>query len=277
MCRLMTGVRVFGHGRSTAAVVVAFCVAAGPARAQVTCGATVGPRGTTTLTADLGPCDGGDVALFVDSATLDLGGHTVSCADTDGDGTVPDGIGLVGRKARLQNGTVVGCRFGVVLAEKGKHRVEGITATGNAQDGIFVVEGSTKNKVTGNNSSSNLDEGIQVEGDKNTVTGNTATGNGDDGINVVGADKNKLSGNTASGNGEEGFDIVGTKNTLKDNTANGNSTRGIDVDGTKNKITGNTANGNVGGDAIDAAGTAGCRQNKWRRNTFGTSSPSCIQ
>jgi parallel beta-helix repeat protein len=274
----MTGVCVIRHGRPTAALVVALCLAAAPAHAQVVCGATVGPGGTTTLTADLGPCDGGNVAVFVDSATLDLAGHTVSCADTDGDGRVPDGVGLVNRRARVRNGIVLGCRFGVVAAGDGKHRVEGITATGNAQDGIFVIEGSKKNKVSGNNTSGNLDEGIQIEGDKNTVTGNTATGNGDDGINVVGGDKNKLSGNTASGNGEEGFDIVGTKNTLRDNTATGNGTRGIDVDGTKNKITGNTASGNIGGpDAIDVAGPSGCRRNKWRGNTFGTRFPDCLK
>jgi hypothetical protein len=93
-------------------------------RAQVACGASLAPGTTTTLTADLGPCDGTPAAIVVESATLDLGGHTVSCADTDGDGELPDGIVLLGKKAEVRNSTVVGCYDGVVLAGAGKHRVE---------------------------------------------------------------------------------------------------------------------------------------------------------
>lgn len=255
-----------------AATAALMSLAAPCAVAQVACGGSLGPRGTTTLTSDVGPCDGVAAAITVDSATLDLGGRTVTCADGNGDGDVPDGIVLLGKKARLRNGTVVGCRFGVALLGTGKHRVEGVTSRGNVQDGINVV--SSKNKVSGNTTPDN-DDGIQVDGDKNKLTSNVANDNREDGIDILNADKNKLTGNTASGNADEGFEITGTKNKLTANTAIGNFSNGIDVDGVKNRIIRNTATGTINGpDIID---TAPCGSNVWRRNTFGTRAPSCIQ
>src|SRR5690242_7093034 len=66
--------------------------------AQVSCGDTIPKGRTVTFTADL-ECDGVEEALLVDSATLDLGGHTVSCVDTNGNGRLPNGIVLLGKKA----------------------------------------------------------------------------------------------------------------------------------------------------------------------------------
>jgi parallel beta-helix repeat protein len=258
--------------------VAAASLAASRAAAQLACGATVAPRTSATLSGDVGPCDGVAAAITVDSATLDLGGRTVTCSDGDGDGDIPPGIVLLGKKARVGNGRVVGCRFGVVAAGTGKHRVEGVTATSSVRDGILVQ--SNKNTLSGNNTSGNGDEGIEVDGDKNKLTGNTAANNAGDGINVVTGNKNKLTGNTVSGNGDEGFEIIGSRNKLKGNTATGNATQGIDIDsdGAKNQIIGNTATGNVGGpDIIDSNGSAGCRKNKWRGNTFGTRSPDCLK
>src|SRR5690242_3367423 len=86
------------------------------AGAQVTCGHTIGNGQTVTLTDDI-TCDspaaaeeiGIGIALTVDGGTLDLGGHTVTCADTDGDGRIPFGIVLKGTNSTLVNGTVSGC------------------------------------------------------------------------------------------------------------------------------------------------------------------------
>jgi hypothetical protein len=100
---------------------LSLALTAGTAAAQVACGDTVGPGATATLTADVGPCDGMNTAIIVDSATLDLGGHTVSCADGNADADVPYGVVLIGKKAAVRNGTFGLLARRVVAAGSGKH------------------------------------------------------------------------------------------------------------------------------------------------------------
>jgi parallel beta-helix repeat protein len=226
----------------------------GETSAQIDCGGVVGPKQTVTLTGNVGPCDGGSVALTVDAGTLDLGGFSLICDDTDENGAVPDGIALTGKKARLRNGSVVGCDTGVLVLGDGKATVEGVTASNSVNDGIGV--GSDKNKITGNN----------------------ASGNGEDGIDLISsADKNKVTGNTFSSNGDEGIDVSGSKNKLIGNTANANGSDGIDAGPStrKNKIVGNTVTGNGGADLQSSGGP--CKANVWKKNTFQTSSDSCLK
>jgi parallel beta-helix repeat protein len=184
------------------------------ARAQVGCGDTVGPGQTATLTGDVGPCDDVGAAITVDGGTLDLGGFTVSCADTDGDNALPVGIQVEGTKAQVRNGTVTGCYNGVRVDGSGKAVVTGVNASQNATDGVQIR--SDKNKVTATTATGNADEGFDVLGSKNKVIGNTATGNGSDGIDVgSSARKNKVIRNVSTGN--DGADLQASGASCKAN------------------------------------------------------------
>jgi parallel beta-helix repeat protein len=247
---------------------------AAPAAAQVACGDTVGPGGTVTLTADVGPCDGMNTAIIVDSATLDLGGHTLSCTDGNADDDVPYGIVLIGKKAAVRNGTVTGCWHGVVAAGSGKHTVEDVTVTASYQDGVYVPEDSAKNRLSRITAVANLDDGFEIRGAKNAVSSSMAQDNGEDGIDLVDGIANKVTANTSSGNADDGVDVGGVRNKVQGNTVAGNGGVGITVHGARNRIVGNTVTGSGAG--VDVLSADGCGSNKWRGNTYGTSAPDCV-
>jgi parallel beta-helix repeat protein len=253
---------------------LAIAVAA-DARAQVNCGDTISKGQTVTLTGDVGPCDDNseDALIVVDSGVLDLGGHTVTCADANADTELPLGIVLTGKKAQLRNGTVVGCRTNVFFGGSGKHRVEGVTARGAARYGFYFDDGSPKNQVLGNVADANGDDGFQIQSDKNKIENNTSQNGQDDGIDVTQGIKNKITGNTATGNSNSGIEATGSKNKIVGNTATNNGSYGIGVGEKKNKVIGNTATNNG---LVDIYGTAPCEQNKFKDNTFG-SGASCVK
>jgi parallel beta-helix repeat protein len=255
-----------------AVALYAFLGNVSPAAAQAVCEGYVGPGETLVLTADLGPCDGEYEALLVESGTLDLGGHTVSCADTNGDGTLPYGIVLVGKKAQLRNGKVVGCYHNVVLEDQGRHTVENVTAEGAAYDGFQLR--TPRNKFDGNTALGNGDDGIQVSSLKNKVSGCLAEGNGEDGIDVVDAAQNKLIGNQAVGNLDDGIDVGGNRNKVVSNESSANGDSGIRVGGERNRILGNTATGNANADIL---ASEPCTANRFRDNVYGSAAPSCVQ
>jgi hypothetical protein len=187
---------------------------ASDAGAQLGCGGVVGPGQQVTLTGNLGPCDDVPQVVTVNGGRLDLGGFTISCADTDGDNALPTAVELDGKKSRLTNGTVTGCYNGVTVAGSGKHTVQGVTATGNANDGMQVQ--SNGNKIVGNTAAANGDEGFEVLGNKNKLVRNVSTGNDSDGIDVDSdARGNKIQQNQATGNG--GSDLQNSDGSCKGN------------------------------------------------------------
>ncbi len=264
------------HTRRRLALTLGLLAATLPthASAQVACGETIAKGSTVVLTADLGPCDGVEQALTVDSATLDLGGHTVSCADTNGNERLPNGIVLIGKKATIRNGTVVGCLDNVVLAGKGKHVAEGLTvrdAPGN-YDGIYVPEGSSRNRISNNTVTGNGNDGLDIRGHKNSITGNVVTANGEDGIDIIEVNGNAITGNTVSDNADEGIDVEGKANKVTANTVSNNSGYGIAIVGKRNKTIGNTVTGS--GTGADIAGPV-CKGNVWKDNVVGATS-DCV-
>jgi parallel beta-helix repeat protein len=265
------GRKLVGPARALA-LGLALAAGVADAGAQVACGDLVAPGTTVTLGADLGPCDGVAAAIVVESATLDLGGRTVTCADADGDGELPDGIVLLGKKARVRNGTVVGCFDNVVLAGAGRHAVEGVTAAGARWDGIYVLTDAAKNRITGSTVVGNGDDGVKLYSARNTLRGNLAQDNAEDGFDVIEANGNKLLGNTTAGNGDDGIDVNGVGNKVAGNTVRDNGGYGIAIVGKRNKIVGNTASGS--GTGQDIAG-ADCSANVWRKNVW--SGPSACQ
>lgn len=259
---------------TTTRLVLGLCLLAAPAvaGAQVACGDTIAKGSTVVLTADL-ECDGVEEALLVDSATLDLGGRTVSCADTNGNGRLPNGIVLLGKKAALRNGRVVGCLDNVILAGKGKHVVENVTSQDapGGYDGIYVVEGSSRNQILNNTVTGNTNDGMNVRGHKNLIAGNVVTGNGEDGIDLIDVKGNKIQDNVAADNLDEGIEVDGKANTISGNTVDGNASFGIFVAGKRNKTLANDVRGSGAGP--DISGT--CKGNVWKDNVVGVTS-ECV-
>ena len=242
------------------------------------CGGTIGSGETVTLTADVGPCDGVESAIIIDSAILDLGGYTVICADTNQDGEVSYGLDIRGRGAQVRNGTVIGC-FDNVYVAGSKQTVENITSQAATNYGFYVASTSSKNRIANNTSTGSADDGFQVRGKKQTVESNVATNNGDDGLDGDGGEtsrlfsKSKFTSNTATANVDNGIEVTGTRNRISGNTATGNGGIGIGVGDRKNKVFGNTATGNGG---TDIFGVEPCKANKFKDNTFGTGS-DCVK
>lgn len=224
--------------------------------AAQSCGDTLGPGGQFQLTADIGPCDDdAGPALTVNSAVLDLNGFTITCADTDMDLALPNGIEAIGAKTIIINGTVTGCDRGVVLAGTGKHRVGLLEVTASEREGFRVD--SDKNILALNSAGGNGSNGFQVDGDGNTLFQNVADDSGDfDGIEVNG-ERNKLLVNACTNN-FNGFDIHGARTTMVSNLA-GNNHSGFSVLGPDSKLVKNSALANIEYGFHLAAGTGGLK------------------
>jgi parallel beta-helix repeat protein len=260
--------------RTGLALGLGLCLLGAPdfADAQVACGDTIPKGATVTLTADL-ECDGVEEAILVDSATLDLGGHTVSCADTNGNGRLPNGIVLLGKKAALRNGTVAGCLDNVVLAGKGKHVAENLTIRDapGGYDGVYVPEGSSRNRIASNTVTGNSDDGMDVRGHKNVIADNVVTSNGEDGIDLIDVKGNRVENNVAANNADEGIEVAGKANTVSGNTVNDNAEFGIQVVGKRNKTLNNDVSGSGAGPDI----TGTCKGNVWKDNIVAVTS-DCV-
>ena len=153
------------------------------AQAQVACGAVLGPGGSTTLQANVGPCDGTAPALTLNGHNLRMNNFAVFCQDLNDDHVLPTGIVMAGRAAEVRQGTVTGCKNGVTVSGMGGHKVGDMTVTDNKRDGILV------------------------DSDNNLLRNITANGNGINGIhiNILGQN-NRVYDSTALGN--QGTDLV---------------------------------------------------------------------
>src|SRR5262245_47138880 len=81
--------------------------------AAVQCGQPIGPNQTVTLQADL-VCDDNTGGLTVTGpATVNLNGHTIRCVDTNQDGVAPNGLFILGQEAKVRDGIVDSCSYGV--------------------------------------------------------------------------------------------------------------------------------------------------------------------
>ena len=279
------------------------------AQAQLACGGTVAGRTTVVLQADIGPCDDNAGPIRVHGpATLDLNGHTITCADLDGDDELPDGIVMIGKAAKVRNGRIQGCADGLALMGEGRHQVKNIISQLNTESGFDVR--SDRNKVQRSIARRNQREGFRIVKGFDIVTGNAllhniAENNQQGGFSMLFGVRNKLIANTMTDNNGSGFFVfVGIENQLKNNRVQGNN-GGIIVLGLKNRIIRNQVENNRGvgiGLAVDTAlGTPtganlvtrntalgnssadlyddqpDCGTNKWKKNKYGTVDPvACI-
>lgn len=151
-----------------------------------------------------------------------------------------------------------------------------------------------RNRIVDNDvarATSNENDGIRVEGDHvsgTTIMDNTILGNGRDGIAILGSAY--VTRNLVQGNGFHAMDhrkgdgivVHGGANVLVfENEATGNAAIGIRVGSVASRILFNTATGNG---AYPGAGAvfdlsdenAGCADNEWDSNVFGSASQACI-
>lgn len=232
---------------------LALCVAlagASTAAGQSTgCGSVVGPNQTVVLTADLVCTRLTGGITVIGPATLDLGGRLIGCA-AETDRAI--GVTLVGKRAQLRNGSVLGCKVGVEMAGEGRHRVEQVVATANVEAAFRLDSGaSTLRGSTGSGTTHGID--FVVRGDRNVLDGNTTLVAGLQpapiGFRVLG-NSNRLRDNTAANHVQSGFvvDFPFERNVLQGNTAIGNGSAGVTIDTPRTSVTGNvvTANGREG-------------------------------
>ena len=278
------------------------------------CGDTIGPGGEFFLTADLGPCTNAGPALILDSARLDMRGHTVSGNETQ------EGIRVTGVRAVLENGTVRDAVHGVILTGGfGSHVIRRVTSKSNLTNGFdvrtpdnvlrsnfakanglngFLIGDVSENLLTRNTSSGNEQHGFGVaDGDDNKLWNNVATSNGDDGYNTnAGAVFNVYVGNKAISNDGRGFDMSGSSNVLITNSATTNKGDGFEVSGDDTILGSNRALRNKLGGIVFTSGSSGndavanvasdnrqtdlrdfvdaCVSNRWEGNK-GTADPPC--
>ena len=209
-----------------------------PAAAQLTCGGTIGPGGSFTMTTNIVNCGAGTTLTVVGPVTLDLDGHRIGCA-----GGLSAGIRIEGTNAQVTTGQVLNCFVAVEVTGSGGHKVSNVFTEPNILGFGVTSDGNT---LTGNVASIAAQpdrHGFQVTGNRNklvdnsvvgrTVTGFTISGNANvlDGNSVSGAATafglsalstgNKLRSNVASpsslGQMGVGFDVAGAKHLLMDN------------------------------------------------------------
>ena len=147
------------------------------------------------------------------------------------DQQIPTGAGLVGlvncTNITVKDQILTGNSYGVLLSYSNSSVIENVTASGNADYGIYMHY-SNNNTLSGNIASS-TNEGIYLYySGSNTLKNNTADSTVYSGIYLHYSDNNTLTNNTANSNSLYGINIVSSgSNTIKDNTADNNSDYGI--------------------------------------------------
>jgi len=173
------------------------------------------------------------------------------------------GIALSGSKENLISGNAVmgNAEDGVELRNSGSNRIVGNLLHGNGGHGVELI-GSNQNSLEGNDVLGNTMGIALSDSDQNRIVGNWSASIGSDGNNshgialMNGSDSNEVLYNFASNDGD------GIR---------------VELGSTGNSLQRNTATGNGGFDLRDD--NPACDKNKWRNNTFSTSSSDsgCIK
>jgi len=243
-------------------------------------------RGATVKNGSVRGCETG-VLLAGDGRHLVRDVTIVSPADV--------GIDAASDRNRIKNAFVFSAG-GVGIDARGDGTlVASCSVSGAGSVGVRV---RARASLTGNVVAATAGEGFLVTGSRSVLVGNRAVGN-DTGFSVVG-DRGRFARNEAEGN-RTGFDLDGSAsdNVLTRNDLSDNERTGLVVIGDANRIrknrvvdngehgillfgevfdtvvAGNEVTGNDGLDLSDDA--PGCGTNRWRGNTFGTRSQSCIE
>jgi hypothetical protein len=183
-----------------ALVLATIVVLPGPAGAgagPVACGQVI--TQSTTLGADVGPCDGAGIRVGADGITLSLGGHSVLGNFDQGKGGEHVGIDLTGRTGvTVTRGRVAGFEAGVVIDGGGGNAIRNLTVEDNVGPQNLLFAG--------------LGDGIAVfTSGHNTIANNVIRRNGHfDGVAMLGAgtDHNVFENNVVQANFGAGEDLA---------------------------------------------------------------------
>jgi parallel beta-helix repeat protein len=174
----------------------------GPAAAATvqfaTCNYVITLPGTYVLAADLTCPIGDGIDVRASNVQLVLRNHTLAGGNALFGITAQDVTGL-----RIMGGTITGFQAGFHIRDTSGTRLVGVTASGNAGDGIFLLN-CMDCLVAGSRASDNGNVGINLinSGPNTRVVGSTATGNHFAGIELFGSSStgDRLAGNLATGN-----------------------------------------------------------------------------
>src|SRR5436189_5155533 len=131
-------------------------------------------------------------------------------------------------------------KYGIRLGDVTQSLVVGNTVDHNTNAGIALVDGSTRNQITGNHSFGNAKlferaaSGIRLYASpENTVTRNVSRDNEDSGIELDRSDRNVVSNNVSYRNGDHGVDVTSESSDTQvlANTIYANVTAGINIEG----------------------------------------------
>ena len=218
------------------------------AQASVGCGAVI--TASTTIASDLSCTSGDGLVITASGITVDLKGHAILGSP----GTVAAiriNPGVHG--VTVQNGTLVGFDYGVVVDSADDNRITNLRVFALEQ-GVLLAN-SENNLIDKNVVSAQYRDGIKVDGNGNRIIQNKVT-NSAFGVSVSnGSTGNVVSQNVLSGNRDFGvavFDGAGTT-AITRNTVSG-SAIGISVKGgaTMTTVAQNTVSG-AGEDGIGIA------------------------
>jgi parallel beta-helix repeat protein len=256
----------------------------------------------------LDPTDARPFGVQINSADveLDLDGHIISGPGCDPNADRPIGIAegqptQGSSRVRVANGILKKLRSGVRVIESDHSDFNKLTLVENCV-GIELIR-SSENQVSYNDISRNMLQGVVVTqqlentfANNNHITFNVIDQNGSPGKDVGqtaggvlvigsnpgGANSNVIAFNAISGNGQNGVvftsgtaaNIVVSNVIIQTSAAPGRDGAGVNVEGgsTDNFLVGNIALDNKLSDLAD--GNLNCDKNKWKDNTFRTSSPT---
>jgi parallel beta-helix repeat protein len=176
---------------------------AGPPQAVTECETWITEPGNYYLANDLVECEDVGVLILASDVTLDLKGHTISCADNGArSGGVVAGLYAPVSNVTVRNGGVTGCADGILLAG---HVDEDGTVLAWAQDSKIKKITSWDNRLYDGPGSGT---GITLWYAQNSeITHNLVYGNAIQGIGSWESSGNLFKHNTSTDNGTSGYGV----------------------------------------------------------------------
>lgn len=213
-------------------IIIALPVPTLAAEPVTECGAYLNEPGKYRLAHDLLSCPGPGVIIASSGISLNLRGHTITCAADVG----PTNLGILASEVSnivIRNGRVSNCAAGIVLSDVRNATVRKMKLHDNAKNPLLGTAGllafGLADSTIMNNEASDNARGI-------FLTGSPSSHN------------NLIKGNVTDTNQASGITVIGDNNRIVCNSANDNTVGGISVGSpaTGNLIRGNSTIGNLG-------------------------------
>src|SRR4051794_9422392 len=276
MCRGMEVRRTVGALVAAAAVYLALAPGAQATQAvHVSCGEAI--TKDTKLANDLIDCPGNGLVIGAANITLDLNGHTI---DGDGDGFDSCATGATDCDAGVDNtghariaikhGTIREFVEGVAVEGARANRVEDLSTSGLAHEGVFV-EQSTDVAVKRGRSVADGGGTFVVASSDVTVERSSVSGNEFAAIGLFASDHVLIRKNTISDSGRSGVSILdgSRENRVEGNSIADSDEAGLFLEGADhNTVTDNVSDGGQIGVALEDSDDNRIARNSLRGNSF---------